>query len=82
MPEHFIKSLDELDVKSVKANDSIFEIGKSIVHIYTVIGILKDSDIAKEAVHFSLTSHTFTYKNLILKLIAVQKLEPMLLFHS
>lgn len=75
MPEIFTEDITKL--QELHKGDIIYEVRKSIVHIYEVIDVLKDN----ESVDCSLTSHTFTYKNYVIKLVDVRKLEPMPLFH-
>lgn len=75
MSEIFTEDITKL--QELQKGDIIYEIKKSIVHVYEVIDVLKDN----ESVECSLTSHTFTYKNFVIKLVDVRKLEPIQLFH-
>ncbi|MEM4318099.1 MAG: hypothetical protein QXK74_07190 [Candidatus Nitrosocaldaceae archaeon] len=75
MSEIFTEDITKL--QELYKGDIIYEVKKSIVHIYEVVDVLKDN----ESVECSLTSHTFTYKNFIIKLVDVRKLEPLPLFH-
>ncbi|MEM4323917.1 MAG: hypothetical protein QXO37_08695 [Candidatus Nitrosocaldaceae archaeon] len=68
---------DITNLHELHKGDVIYEVRRSIVHIYEVIDVLKDN----ESVDCSLTSHTFTYKNYVIKLVDVRKLEPIPLFH-